>query len=73
MKVTGPVGVTLQFEIDGIGYQVADGTVTPEIPDGLVPRRLYALGFENNPTHPTPASAVTRPVPVLAPETQTQE
>ncbi len=45
MKLTGPASVSLSLQIDGETYQVANGTVTPEIPDGKVPNRLYGLGF----------------------------
>ena len=52
MKLIGPAGVRLRFDTDGVNYVVENGTVTPDIPDHLVPSSLYALGLAETPEAP---------------------
>ena len=59
MKLIGPAGVRLRFDTDGVNYVVENGTVTPDIPDHLVPSSIYALGFHQ----PDPIPAETPEAP----------
>lgn len=41
----GPVDINMDLLIEGVRYQVRGGSVTPQIPEALVPTNLYSLGF----------------------------
>lgn len=45
MKLTGPPELNACMVIEGVQYIIANGSITPEIPDDLVPDTVYALGF----------------------------
>jgi hypothetical protein len=45
MKLKGPKDVSTTLIIEGKKYVVANGTITPEIPDALVPDVVWSWGF----------------------------
>lgn len=45
VKLKGPKEIHRQFEVDGVQYLAANGTVTPDLPEGKVPDNLFGLGF----------------------------
>lgn len=45
VKLVGPTDVNLSFALDGVSYIVANGTVTPDLPEGQVPLSLWSYGF----------------------------
>lgn len=45
VKLVGPEHVRMTLDVDGEKYEVKDGTVTPELPEGKVPESLYGFGF----------------------------